>query len=296
MIEKLRKQFPSLVLEENLPANPEMEYYRLNDGQYIGIHKNDLDEKNRSLLSIFLTPIELGLNLTSLQALWQEVLQSKEKTSLIELKKHYDLSLSMRFIHFYLQSEVDRTALEEALSFLSLSRNTVVWITSTSGVIIEEKHQDSVSKEEWIDWRNAIATDFYTDVYLYIGDYFSVDDEIQEQYDFESHCFQLTRQFNKSQTVIQSFEIIPFLLLHNAKNETRKSIERCILDATDEELHSIKTFIESGLNISLAAKTLFMHRNSLQYRVERFIEKSGIDIKSFQGALVVYLAILSKKV
>jgi DNA-binding PucR family transcriptional regulator len=35
-----------------------------------------------------------------------------------------------------------------------------------------------------------------------------------------------------------------------------------------------------------------MHRNSLQYRIDKFIEKTGIDIKHFKGAVAVYLAIL----
>ncbi|MBM6617766.1 PucR family transcriptional regulator [Bacillus suaedaesalsae] len=295
MIEKLREEFPSLVLEEKLPTNPEMQYYRLQDGQYIGIHKNELDSKNRNVLSVFLTPIHLAHNVTPLQALWQEVLHTKAGNSLTHLKKHYPPSLFMRFIHFQLQNEVDKIAFEEALSFLSLSHYTVIWMNSISGVIIEEKDQEAVSKSELIDWRNAITSDFYTDVYLYVGDYFKVDEHVHSLYEFENHCSHLSRQYNSSQTVIQSFELIPYLLLHDATVDTRKSIEQCTRDITNDELQDIKTFIECGLNISLAAKTLFMHRNSLQYRVDKFIEKTGIDIKSFQGALVVYLAILSKK-
>ena len=57
-------------------------------------------------------------------------------------------------------------------------------------------------------------------------------------------------------------------------------------------LKTIKTFFECNLNVSLAAKKLHMHRNSLQYRIDKFIEKTSIDIKQFKGALTVYLAIL----
>ncbi|MBY6268509.1 helix-turn-helix domain-containing protein, partial [Parageobacillus thermoglucosidasius] len=54
----------------------------------------------------------------------------------------------------------------------------------------------------------------------------------------------------------------------------------------------IKTFFQCDLNVSLAAKKLYMHRNSLQYRIDKFIEKTGMDIKHFQGAVAVYLAML----
>ncbi|KAA0547496.1 hypothetical protein FZW96_11620 [Bacillus sp. BGMRC 2118] len=295
MIEKLREEFPSLVLIESVSGNPDMEYFRLDNGQYIGIDKKELDNKNRNVLSAFLTPIHLGRNVTPIQSLWQEVLHSNDEYSATQLQKHYDLSLHLRFIHYSLQSEVDQLAFEETLSFLSMNHYTVIWMNSISGVIIEEKHQEAVTKVELVDWRNAIASDFYTDMCLYVGDYFKVDDAVQSIYKFENHCFQLTRLYKSSETVTQSFELVPYLLLHDATADTRASIEHCIQDNSSDELQAIKTFIEYGLNISSAAKALFMHRNSLQYRVDKFIEKSGIDIKSFQGALVVYLAILSKR-
>ncbi|WP_232787093.1 helix-turn-helix domain-containing protein [Planococcus sp. MB-3u-03] len=37
-----------------------------------------------------------------------------------------------------------------------------------------------------------------------------------------------------------------------------------------------------------------MHRNSLQYRLDRFHENTGIDVRKFEHAMAVYLAILIK--
>ncbi|MER2142109.1 MAG: helix-turn-helix domain-containing protein, partial [Priestia megaterium] len=50
-----------------------------------------------------------------------------------------------------------------------------------------------------------------------------------------------------------------------------------------------------NLNVSLAAKKLYMHRNSLQYRIEKFIDRTHLDIKHFTGAVSAYLAILALK-
>jgi DNA-binding PucR family transcriptional regulator len=36
------------------------------------------------------------------------------------------------------------------------------------------------------------------------------------------------------------------------------------------------------LNASLTAKRLFIHRNSLQYRIDKFIERTGIDIRQLK--------------
>ncbi len=44
--------------------------------------------------------------------------------------------------------------------------------------------------------------------------------------------------------------------------------------SNDKELiESIKVFFQCNLNVSLAAKQLYLHRNTLQYRIDKFIEK-----------------------
>jgi DNA-binding PucR family transcriptional regulator len=55
---------------------------------------------------------------------------------------------------------------------------------------------------------------------------------------------------------------------------------------------SIKVFLENNLNASLTAKKLYIHRNTLQYRIDKFIDKTGIQLKDFYGAYTVFLACL----
>ncbi|MFZ3589831.1 PucR family transcriptional regulator [Bacillus sp. DJP31] len=291
MIDKLRKQYPSLVVEESLPKDSTMQYYRLDSGSYIGIHKGELSQKDRNLLSVFLAPISIENSLSTEQSLWKQAILSKEKK---DLCNHYEENTSFRLIHFFLQNDVDVKSFEEAISSLSFTNKVVVWITPQNGIIVEQPKHEWVPKEELMDLRSAIATDFYTDMYFYIGEFFSLQQPIHELYEWETQCFNLSRVQFKNKGVFQFFETIPYILLKDTNEETRKRISHLVYDFTKEELHSIKVFIESGLNISFAAKKLFMHRNSLQYRVDKFTEKTGIDVKSFQGALVVYLAILSE--
>jgi sugar diacid utilization regulator len=289
MIEKLRAEFPRLLIEETLPTNPEMVYFRLENGSYIGIHKKEITEKDKTLLSIFLSPIVIDHNLSAHQSMWQQLLVHNNSEVLITLRKYYDHQATFRMIHFHLQSEVEKLTFEEALSSLSLLDSSVIWLSPTNGLIIEQINQERISVEELMDLRDAIASDFYTDSFFYIGMAFSLEVGPRDLFEWESRCFGLARIQLKIKGVYQFFELFPYLLLQESKSETKTKIQYLVQD----EIQTIKTYIESGLNISLSAKKLFMHRNSLQYRVEKFIEKSGIDIKSFQGALVVYLAILA---
>jgi len=48
-------------------------------------------------------------------------------------------------------------------------------------------------------------------------------------------------------------------------------------------------FIRADQNASRASKRMYMHRNTLNYRLDQFTAKTGIDIRSFTGALAAYL-------
>ncbi|MGL4912683.1 MAG: PucR family transcriptional regulator [Romboutsia sp.] len=58
-------------------------------------------------------------------------------------------------------------------------------------------------------------------------------------------------------------------------------------------LHTGISFIENDLNISKTSSSLFLHRNTLIYRLEKIKEIFGLDLKIFKDAFVFYLSIKS---
>lgn len=56
-----------------------------------------------------------------------------------------------------------------------------------------------------------------------------------------------------------------------------------------ETIETVIRFIESDLNASKAAKNLFMHRNTLNYRLDHFTSLTKIDVRTFSGAYAIYL-------
>ena len=78
---------------------------------------------------------------------------------------------------------------------------------------------------------------------------------------------------------------IVFLKLTEIKNHLKDYYIQLVgLDTLD----TVLGFIKENQNASKAAKRLFMHRNTLNYRLDHFMMKTQIDIKSFQGALAIY--------
>jgi hypothetical protein len=56
-----------------------------------------------------------------------------------------------------------------------------------------------------------------------------------------------------------------------------------------EVIHTVREFIENSMNSSLSAKKLYMHRNTLNYRIDNFIDSTHINVKEFRGANAIYM-------
>jgi len=55
-----------------------------------------------------------------------------------------------------------------------------------------------------------------------------------------------------------------------------------------ETVDTVLGFIENDMNASKASKKLYMHRNTINYRLDHFIEKSEINVRTFLGAFAFY--------
>ncbi len=60
----------------------------------------------------------------------------------------------------------------------------------------------------------------------------------------------------------------------------------------DETLNTIEKFFENNLNVSETARQLFVHRNTLVYRLEKLQKATGLDIRNFDDALTFKIALM----
>ena len=55
----------------------------------------------------------------------------------------------------------------------------------------------------------------------------------------------------------------------------------------DELLETIEVFLDCNMNISEASKALFIHRNTLMYRIKKFKELTGLDATKFDDGVCI---------
>ena len=68
------------------------------------------------------------------------------------------------------------------------------------------------------------------------------------------------------------------------------------IDALDQEtLFTINKFFENNLNVSETARKLFVHRNTLVYRLEKIKKLTGLDLREFDDAITFKVALMVKQ-
>lgn len=60
----------------------------------------------------------------------------------------------------------------------------------------------------------------------------------------------------------------------------------------EETLTTVDKFFENNLNISETARKLFVHRNTLVYRLEKIQKQTGLDVRVFEDALTFKIALM----
>ena len=76
----------------------------------------------------------------------------------------------------------------------------------------------------------------------------------------------------------------------------REVFKRGSIETLDHEtLFTIQKFFENNLNVSETSRKLFVHRNTLVYRLEKIRKLTGLDLREFDDAIVFKVALMVKK-
>lgn len=296
MIDQLRNVFSSLLVYDDGFENLDRKYkwFMTESNKVIGIHEEELTSKDALILATFLSPYNIKFPiLTDEEEKWRKVIHLTESSAAFEFK----LDHSYRFVYFSIKkNQITPLLFKEAIQELFAKQVPILWENEHEGILIEEQttHEESTSYDEIID---ILMSDLYVKINFYVGPFNDDLEDIAEHY--QSLTSAAKTVFNYSnKTVVTYIDAVPYLLVNQIEPDFRHEIGKTVLQEyiNDEEtLKMIEAFVQCNLNISETAKVLHMHRNSLQYRLDRFFEKTGIDVRKFHHAMTVYLALLARK-
>lgn len=130
---------------------------------------------------------------------------------------------------------------------------------------------------------NMLSDTLY-DLVLYQSFQFESLDELMKHYDFIKTYIELVPKkigpFLNDQKVLKSIMHLPKTILK--EQFLRKYAKDNMM------LDTLNIYFENDQNMSKASKELYIHRNTLIQRLDKFLQETGFDVRKFQDAVIIY--------
>jgi hypothetical protein len=295
MLEKLLTLFPSAITVQVPPDTENEDYYWFKDdgdgNLWVGIPKMAITSEQFDLLKTLfhIVEAESPSRLGKSARLWKNFLNGKNETPILPEN-------GVRIIQYHIKSSSGiQRELEEALMEFFHDAAAFIWIDQYYGIVIEENTETGYQEEDFHSIAATLENDFFIKTFFYVGKARQDLSLIKASFQHERHLFFKAQALLFTERVFSFEKVFPSLLASQLPREAGNLLEEDMVRIFREDhelLETMKVFLEHNSNVSLSAKKLYIHRNTLQYRLEKFTEKTGISLKDFNSALTVYFACL----
>ncbi|WP_165967156.1 helix-turn-helix domain-containing protein [Jeotgalibacillus sp. S-D1] len=289
VIQKLLKQYPNARQINSLKDNEydQYQWYRDASDELIAFPAAELSSKEAGLLELMLEPAAAPLYQHSNE--WERYLFGDNTTCPLPE------GTAFRLVLFSFGKAPVFPEEGHPLQFVFADDSTIVQRDELNGYVVELQTANTLSLEELSSASQALETDIDVSTYFFAGSFHEANQATKEQLLMEHAWYNQHKSYIQRQKVSTTQSIIPLLILDrftDMEKQSQFSIINNAFDGDPELATVIRTLVENLSNVSSTAKLLYLHRNSLQYRLDKFSERTGIDLKSFHGSMTAYLASL----
>jgi len=225
------------------------------------------------------------------EQLIMEILQGKE-VSTEKLEKNFPFLLNGCILFFV---SVDGSR-HEALNILrELYRDqAVISMLYEKGIIVIGSFEDVEEHANSI--QDSIVSDLYCDCSVSYKEGPYDMRNLKKAYEHARETMFLGKQFDIKDKVLSYdkmlFEKVVHYIDRSVKEEFLYKFSDKFNGFDGEMINTIDEFVKSGLNISDAARQLYVHRNTLIYRLDKIYKETGFDIRNFREATIFIIAFL----
>ena len=188
--------------------------------------------------------------------------------------------------------------------FPDKSKDFVININETEIALVKEIKQGISSKDleklagSIVD---TLSTEFYTHCTVGIGTTVVGIKDLAHSFKEAMVALEVGKVFDTERTIVSYDNLgiarLVYQLPTNLCDMFLKEVfKRGSIDSLDQEtLFTIQKFFENNLNVSETSRKLFVHRNTLVYRLEKIKKLTGLDLREFEDAIVFKVALMVKK-
>lgn len=179
---------------------------------------------------------------------------------------------------------------------ISVGENDIVLVKEMKQPV-DQKDTEKLAK----GIADTLSSEFYTKVSIGIGTAVDNIKDLARSFKEAQVALEVGKVFDTEKNIINYENLgigrliyqLPTTLCEMFLQEVFK---KGSLESLDREtLMTIQCFFENNLNVSETSRKLFVHRNTLVYRLEKIRKLTGLDLREFEHAITFKVALMVKK-
>jgi carbohydrate diacid regulator len=199
----------------------------------------------------------------------------------------------------------DVAAVEVLQSIFSDRLQDFVLSINESDIAVVKQISPSTTSEDLLrlaqSMEDLLKTELFIKTVIGIGTVSSHLRELADSYKEAQTAIDVGKVFDTEKTIINYENLgigrliyqLPTTLCEIFLTEVFKKNS---IDSLDQEtLFTINKFFENNLNVSETSRKLFVHRNTLVYRLEKIKKLTGLDLRQFDHAIIFKVALMVRK-
>ena len=208
---------------------------------------------------------------------------------------------------FLIETEIDKefNVVEIVRSIFPTKQKDFVTAVDEKRIILVKELKEKDSKEE-IDQiskhiYDTLSAEAMTSVYVAIGTVVNDLKNVSASYKEAKMALEVGKIFEENKKIVNYEQLgigrliyqLPAPLCKMFINEVLHGLS---MDQFDEEtLTTVNKFFENNLNVSETSRQLYIHRNTLVYRLDKLQKMTGLDLRNFDDAIIFKIMLMVSK-
>ncbi len=148
---------------------------------------------------------------------------------------------------------------------------------------------------------DTISGEFYAHVVIGIGTTVNNLKDLARSFKEAQAALEVGKVFDTEKTIVSYDNLGIARLIYQlpttlCESFLKEVFKRGSIENLDQEtLFTIQRFFENNLNVSETSRKLFVHRNTLVYRLEKIKKITGLDLREFDHAIIFKIALMVNK-
>jgi carbohydrate diacid regulator len=220
-------------------------------------------------------------------------------------KLHIDISVRRVVFVIETRNENDSNALETVKSLFAVRSKDFITAVDEKNIILVKELKPNEGYEDMEKTAKVILdmlnTESMTKVHVAYGTIVQEIKEVSRSYKEAKMALDVGKIFYSEKNVVAYNNLGIGRLIYQLPMSLCRMFIKEIFDGKspddldEETLTTINKFFENNLNVSETSRQLYIHRNTLVYRLDKLQKSTGLDLRVFEDAITFKIALMVVK-